>query len=161
MVSSSLCPHCSSSASEFWNLSAAHHRSHFLLHPATQHPLEQTRQRYTQQLLNQPFFSLFICYCAPMTPLLLLPPSCWHTHTNFNFSVPSSWGSDFPSLRSLSPSTPPSSPSFFLLPASFSTLLLFPSSVSGPAVWQRCRALMEAARLSAHIYSPKYTHAYT
>lgn len=36
---------------------------------------------------------------------------------------------------------------------SFSTLLLFLSSVSQPAVWQRCGALMEAARLSARIYS--------
>lgn len=44
---------------------------------------------------------------------------------------------------------------------SFSTPLLFPSSVSQPAVWQRCRALMEAARVSAHIYSPTYTHAFT
>lgn len=61
MVSSSLCPLCSSSACEFWNLSAAHHRSHFLLHPATQHPLKQTRQRYTQQTLNQPLL-VFLAY---------------------------------------------------------------------------------------------------
>lgn len=75
MVTASLCPHCSSSESEFWNLSTAHYRSHFLLHPATQHSVEQTRQRYTQQLLNQPlllFFCLFICRCSPMTRLLLL-----------------------------------------------------------------------------------------
>lgn len=160
MVSSSLCPHCCSSASEFWKLCAARHRSHFLLHPPTQHSLKQTRQRYIQQLLNQPLllvFSLFICRCVPMTPLLL-PHFAGTLTLIFTFSP---FAPDFPSLHSLSPTTPPSSPSFFLLPASFSTLLLFPSSVSGPAVWQRCRALMEAARLSAHIYSPKYTHAYT
>lgn len=61
----------SCSSCEFWNLSASHHSSHFLLHLATQLPLKQTRQRYTQQLLNQPrllFFSLFIYHHVPMTP---------------------------------------------------------------------------------------------
>lgn len=88
---------CSSSACEFWNCSAAHHRSYFLLHPATQHPLEQTRQRHAAAIKSaSSFFSLFICHCVPMTRLLLLPPCCWHTLHYFLLFSPFVLRSRFP-----------------------------------------------------------------
>lgn len=108
----------SSSACEFWNLSASHHRSHFLLHPATQHPLEQTRQRYMQQLLNQPHLLFLACLFVTAFPWhLLLPSHCWCSHTRFYLPVPftdSVLRSSFsvPPIPSLLPHL--HSPSFFL-----------------------------------------------
>lgn len=128
MVSSSLCPHCSSSASEFWNLSAAHHRSHFLLHPAAQHPLEQTRQRYTQQLLNQPL--LFLAYLF----VAVLP---WHpfffSHQVAGTLTPIlTFQSLHPEVQTSHPSVPSLLPHLLPLPPSSCSPPHFPLCCSSP-----------------------------